>query len=71
MKQVRVLTGWRLWAVVVVFSFGFFLAAFSLLKVSSSAGGRWDISWAAVGWLTVAVGGFVSVSTRLGSGKKW
>jgi hypothetical protein len=52
MRQPRVLSGWRLWATVGLSSLVLFLAVFSLMKITSSPGSRWDISWATIAWLT-------------------
>ena len=52
-RRRRVLTGGRLWAVLALVSLAFFLVAFSLGKITSSHGSRWDISWTAVAWLAV------------------
>ena len=35
-----------------LYSLVLFLAVFSLMKIMSSPGSRWDISWAAIAWLT-------------------
>jgi hypothetical protein len=42
-------------------SLAFFLVAFSLAKISSSTGSRWDISWSTVAWLAAAVAAIVSL----------
>jgi len=52
MRQRRIPSGWRLWATVGLLSLVLFLAVFSLMKILSSSGSRWDISWAAIAWLT-------------------
>jgi hypothetical protein len=65
-----VLTGWRLRALVAVFSLAFFLIAFSLAKITSSTGSRWDISWSAVAWLAAAAAAIVSLLTLVDSGWK-
>jgi hypothetical protein len=69
-RRRRVLTGGRLWAVIALFSVAFFLVAFSLAKITSSYGSRWDISWTAVAGVTAAAAAIVSLLTLFDSGRK-
>jgi len=69
-RRRRVLTGGRLWAVIALFSLAFFLAAFSLAKITSSHGSRWDISWTAVALVAAAAAAIVSLWTLLDSGRR-
>ena len=48
----------------------FFLVFFSLAKISSPAGSRWDVSWSALGWSAAAATVFVLFWTLLDSGTK-
>lgn len=68
-RRRRVLTGSRLWAIMALFCLGFFIAAFSMAKITSPAGSRWDVSWSAVAWL-VAAAAAVSLWTLLDSDKR-
>ena len=52
MRRRSVLSGWRLWATVGLCNLVLFLSVFSLMKVLSSPGSRWDISWTAIAWFT-------------------
>jgi hypothetical protein len=52
-----------------LFCLGFFIAAFSMAKITSPAGSRWDVSWSAVAWL-VAAAAAVSLWTLLDSDKR-
>jgi hypothetical protein len=52
MRRRRVLSGWRLWATVGLLSLVLLLAVFSLMKLLSSPGSRWDILWTAIAWLS-------------------
>ena len=70
MRRRRVLTGGRLWAVIALFSLAFFLVAFSLAKITSSLGSRWDISWTAVAWVAAATAAIVSLLTLLDSSRR-
>jgi hypothetical protein len=67
MRQRRVLSGWRLRATVGLYSLVLFLAVFSLMKILSSPGSRWDISWDAIAWLTAGTTLVVCLWTRLSS----
>jgi hypothetical protein len=52
MRQRRVLNGWRLWTTVGLLSLVLLVAVFSLMKILSSPGSRWDIPWTALAWLS-------------------
>lgn len=69
-RRPRVLTGWRLWATIALASLAFFLLAFSLAKITSPTGSRWDISWSAVAWIAAAAAAIVSLWTLIDSGRK-
>jgi hypothetical protein len=69
-RRRRVLTGWRLWAVIALFSLAFFFAAFTLVKITSPHGSRWDISWTAAAWVAAATVAIVSLWTLLDSGRR-
>ena len=69
MRRVRVIKERRLWAVIAVFSLAFFLVVFSLAKITSSTGSRWNPSWSAVVWVAAAVAAAVSLWTLLDSRK--
>jgi uncharacterized membrane protein len=71
MRQRRVLSGRRLWATVGLYSLVFFLAVFSIMKILSSPGSRWDISWAAIAWLTAGTTLVVCLWTYLSVRMKW
>jgi hypothetical protein len=58
------------WAVIALFCLAFFLVAFSLAKMTSSHGSRWDISWTAVAWVAAAAAAIVSLLTLLDSGRR-
>jgi len=70
MRRPRILTGWRLWTSMGLATVVFFLVAFSLAKISSLNGSRWDISWSAVGWTAAAATAFVLLLMFLDSGRK-
>jgi len=66
MRQHRKLNGWRLWTTVVLLSLFLFSAAFSLNKMFSFAGSRWDIiSWPAIAWMAAGTTLVVSLWTLL------
>jgi hypothetical protein len=70
MRRRHVLQGWRLWVSIGLFSYAFFLAAFSLAKFFSGPGGRWNIPWAAVIGGATGAALFVSLGAFLNSGTK-
>ena len=65
MRQVRMLRGWRLWTTIDLATLIFFSAGFSLFKLFSSPGSRWDISWSAVAGLAATATLIVSLWTFL------
>jgi hypothetical protein len=67
MLRTRILKGWKLWASIGLFACAFFFTAFSLEKISSNPGSRWDISWAAVVWLAAGATLVASLWSFLGS----
>jgi hypothetical protein len=48
----------------------FFLVAFSLAKITSSHGSRWDISWTAVARVAAASAAIVSLWTLFDFGRR-
>lgn len=70
MRRRRVLSGWSLWATVGLLGLVLFLAVFSLKKILSSPGSRWDMSWAAIAWLSAGTTLVVSLWTYFSDGTK-
>jgi len=70
MRRPRVVTGWRLWARIGLFTFVFFLLAFCLAKITPLHGSRWDIPWTAVVSIVAVATAFVLLWTFLDSGSK-
>ena len=64
------LRGWKLWAGIGLSSYVFFLAAFSLARIFSGNGGRWNISWGALVWLAAGAGLVVWLLTFVDSRTK-
>jgi len=61
----RLLLGWRLWTVVGLTTLVFFSVAFSLAKISSPHGSRWDVPWIVIASLAVGATLFVGLGTFL------
>jgi hypothetical protein len=71
MRQRRVLSGWRLSVTVGLSTLVLVSAVFSLMKILSSPGSRWDISWAAIAWLIAGATLVVCLGTYLSVRMKW
>ena len=61
----RLLRGWRMWAVFVLTTLGFFSVMLPLANISSSHGSRWDVPWTVIAWLVVGGTLFVWLGTFL------